>query len=71
MDLKVRKKYQNQPKEYKCENCGKKIKAPMHCGHPMYIEKAEGKKMWTCWMGPECGEQEVEACCDAPSLVPL
>ncbi len=64
-------KYQNMPKNYKCENCGSNVDAPMHCGHAMHIEDLDDGKHWVCWMGTGCGKKEYTACCDSPSLAAL
>ena len=62
-------KYQNMPKEYKCEHCSSKVEAPMHCGHPMHLEDVEGKQKWVCWMGTGCGVKDYTACCESPALI--
>ncbi|MHA2097350.1 MAG: hypothetical protein ACW99A_01580 [Candidatus Kariarchaeaceae archaeon] len=66
-----RKKYQNLPKQHVCRNCGEKINAPMHCGHPMHIVETNGQLEWNCWMGANCGVSPLEGKCNSPSLTPV
>lgn len=42
-----------------CESCGTMIDVPHHCEKPMHVEKVDGKDMLVCWMGPNCGKQEI------------
>jgi len=43
----------------KCTSCGSTSDVPQHCGKPMHVEKVDGKDMLVCWMGPNCGKQEI------------
>jgi len=45
-----------------CKNCSTAIKlpiepAPQHCGQDMTVNVE--KQQWECWMGPECGKEDV------------
>ena len=45
-----------------CKNCATPIKLPIipepvHCGKPMTLN--EETQQWECWMGPNCGKQDV------------
>ncbi|MHA1797351.1 MAG: heavy metal translocating P-type ATPase [Candidatus Helarchaeota archaeon] len=42
-----------------CEKCGESMDVPQHCGKPMHVENVNGKDMLVCWMGPNCGKQEI------------
>ncbi len=42
-----------------CEKCGTDIPMPMHCGREMH---QEGKKL-VCWMGKNCGQQDIPKHC--------
>lgn len=42
-----------------CKICGKKIDVPKHCGQAMHSEEVDGKEMLVCWMGPQCGKQDI------------
>lgn len=50
----------------KCENCGHEIDMPEHCGKEMSILEMDGEDLLVCWMGPNCGKQEVPRHCDRP-----
>jgi len=39
----------------KCQDCDYSTKLPTHCGKPMHKENG----FLVCWMGPECGKQEI------------
>jgi Cu+-exporting ATPase len=43
----------------KCKTCGKTMNLPIHCGQPMHPEEVQGKEMLVCWMGPQCGKQDI------------
>jgi YHS domain-containing protein len=42
-------------KVLKCQECDYIEELPKHCGKPMHIE---GESL-VCWMGPQCGEQNI------------
>ena len=50
----------------KCNECGTETDVPMHCGQPMHIEEVDGKPILVCWMGPECGKQDIPTHHDFP-----
>jgi Cu+-exporting ATPase len=39
----------------KCQECNYTEEVPMHCGKQMHKENG----LLVCWMGPECGKQEI------------
>src|SRR5271157_127945 len=43
----------------KCETCGKTESVPIHCNRPMHVEEVDGTPMLACWMGPDCGKQDI------------
>jgi hypothetical protein len=47
----------------KCPKCGAKQDMPMHCRKPMHLEKLEGENKLVCWMGPQCGVQDIPTYC--------
>ena len=47
----------------KCPRCGAEEEMPLHCRKPMHVENVEGKNMLVCWMGAECGIQDVPKHC--------
>ena len=42
-----------------CEKCSITKDIPQHCGKPMHIEEVDGKEMLVCWMGADCGIQDL------------
>ncbi len=52
-----------------CPTCHTTRRVPKHCGQPMSLQTHDGREVLACWMGPECGFQDVPAHCDAPMLV--
>ncbi|MBD3188617.1 heavy metal translocating P-type ATPase [Candidatus Bathyarchaeota archaeon] len=46
-------------KRLACESCDETMPVPMHCGKPMHVEEVDGVNMLVCWMGPDCGKQEI------------
>ncbi len=42
-----------------CQVCEYTEPIPMHCKQPMHIEKVDGEAKIVCWMGPECGVQDI------------
>ncbi|MHA1847791.1 MAG: heavy metal translocating P-type ATPase [Promethearchaeota archaeon] len=49
-----------------CKVCGKITPMPIHCNKPMHLESVEGKDLLVCWMGPECGKQDIPPHCGQP-----
>jgi len=47
------------PQMLKCQECDHVQSVPMHCKQPMHIEVVEGVEKLVCWMGPECGVQDL------------
>jgi hypothetical protein len=43
----------------KCQICEYTESVPMHCGQLMHIENFDGEAKLACWMGPECGVQDI------------
>jgi Cu+-exporting ATPase len=43
----------------RCETCGKTEPVPMHCNQPMHVEDVDSRPMFVCYMGKECGSQEI------------
>lgn len=43
----------------KCQECGESQAAPWHCNQPMHVEPVNGTEKLVCWMGPECGQQDI------------
>lgn len=52
----------------RCEHCGHETDLPNHCGKEMSVQEVDGKDMLVCWMGPNCGKQEVPQHCGAPMV---
>jgi Cu+-exporting ATPase len=52
-----------------CQICGYTEPIPMHCGQPMHIENVDGEAKLVCWMGPECGVQDIPTHHDKPMLM--
>ncbi|TXT53881.1 MAG: Copper-exporting P-type ATPase [Promethearchaeota archaeon] len=50
-----KKSDENMIKVLKCQECNYIEELPKHCGKPMHIE---GESL-VCWMGPQCGEQNI------------
>jgi hypothetical protein len=42
-----------------CAKCGEKVDVPVHCGKEMH---QEGDQL-VCWMGPQCGHQDMPSHC--------
>ena len=53
----------------KCEHCGHEIDMPDHCGKEMNVQNIDGEDMLVCWMGPDCGKQEVPTHCSGAMAV--
>ncbi|MFW9997387.1 MAG: heavy metal translocating P-type ATPase [Candidatus Odinarchaeota archaeon] len=53
----------------KCQNCDKNQPLPQHCGQEMHLETIDGVDMLVCWMGPNCGKQELPVHCKKPMIV--
>ena len=53
----------------KCQSCDYSEPIPMHCKQPMHIEKVDGEEKLVCWMGPECGVQDIPSHHDKPLLM--
>ncbi|MHA1697988.1 MAG: copper-translocating P-type ATPase, partial [Promethearchaeota archaeon] len=53
----------------KCQACDKVIPMPVHCKKPMHVEFVNGKQMLVCWMGAECGAQDMPQHCGLPMIV--
>lgn len=47
-----------------CAKCGAKKPLPEHCGKPMKVTDVGGKEKLVCWMGTECGVQDIPEHCD-------
>jgi P-type Cu+ transporter len=43
----------------KCQECGETQAVPWHCNQPMHVEQVNGTDKFACWMGPDCGQQDV------------
>jgi hypothetical protein len=43
----------------KCQICEYSETIPTHCKQPMHVEKVDGEEKLVCWMGPECGVQDI------------
>ncbi len=43
----------------KCQECGETQPAPWHCNRPMHMEQVNGIDKFVCWMGPDCGQQDI------------
>ncbi len=50
----------------KCQECDYIEPVPMHCKQPMHIEVINGIEQLVCWMGPECGLQDLPVHHDRP-----
>ncbi len=48
-----------------CVKCGHEEPVPMHCGKEMHVE---GEQL-VCWMGAECGHQDIPVHCGVPMEV--
>ncbi len=55
--------------ELRCRSCDKALPVPVHCNQPMHIETVNGKEMLVCWMGPECGAEDIPVHCGKPMVV--
>jgi len=53
----------------KCETCGKTEPVPMHCNQPMHVEELDGKEILSCWMGPDCGKQDIPVHHGKPMII--
>lgn len=53
----------------KCEHCEHEIDIPSHCGKEMSIQELDGEDMLVCWMGPDCGKQEMPQHCEKSMAV--
>ena len=52
-----------------CAKCDAREPLPDHCGQPMKVQKQGENSMLVCWMGPECGVQDLpEHCGEAMGL---
>ena len=49
-----------------CGTCGAEMATPRHCGRPMHTEAIEGQEMLVCWMGADCGKQDIPQHCGRP-----
>nr|MDO8117578.1 hypothetical protein [Candidatus Sigynarchaeota archaeon] len=47
----------------KCNTCEKTMPVPIHCNQPMHVENFEGKDVLVCWMGAECGIEDIPVHC--------
>jgi Cu+-exporting ATPase len=52
--------------QLRCPVCGAQQDVPTHCGKPMHLEEVDGSPMLVCWMGPDCGKQEIPMHHDRP-----
>jgi len=43
----------------KCQDCSETRAAPWHCNQPMHVDIVDGAEKLVCWMGPDCGQQEL------------
>ena len=43
----------------KCQVCDYTEPVPMHCKQPMHMESIDGVEKLVCWMGPDCGVQDI------------
>lgn len=50
----------------KCSKCGYEMVMPNHCNKPMHVGAVQGRNELVCWMGPECGHQEIPSHCGKP-----
>ena len=50
----------------KCSKCGYEMAMPNHCNKPMHVGAVKGRDELVCWMGPECGHQEIPSHCGKP-----
>ncbi|MHA1976339.1 MAG: hypothetical protein ACW98I_05505 [Candidatus Hodarchaeales archaeon] len=53
----------------KCVECDHVEVIPNHCGQAMHIETENGKERLVCWMGPECGVQDVPIHHEKPMII--
>lgn len=56
-------------KKLKCQECDHEQSIPMHCKQPMHIETIDGMEKLVCWMGPECGVQDLPTHHDRPMKI--
>ncbi|MFX1504988.1 MAG: heavy metal translocating P-type ATPase [Promethearchaeota archaeon] len=47
------------PQLLQCQICEYTEPIPMHCKQPMHIENVDDETRLVCWMGPECGVQDI------------
>jgi hypothetical protein len=52
-----------------CQTCGQTQPLPKHCGQAMHLETVDGRDMLVCWMGPQCGKQDLPQHCEQPMRV--
>ncbi|MFW9906655.1 MAG: heavy metal translocating P-type ATPase [Candidatus Thorarchaeota archaeon] len=57
------------PQQLKCQICDYKEPIPMHCKQPMHIEKIDEDEKLVCWMGPECGVQDIPTHHEKPMYI--
>ncbi len=50
----------------KCSKCGYEMAMPNHCNKPMHVGAVKGRDELVCWMGPDCGHQEIPSHCGTP-----
>lgn len=50
----------------KCEKCGEETAMPNHCSKPMHVGDVKGEQKLICWMGPDCGFQDIPNHCGQP-----
>ncbi len=50
----------------KCSKCGYEMAMPNHCSKPMHVGAVKDHDELVCWMGPECGHQEIPSHCGKP-----
>ncbi len=50
----------------KCSKCGYEMAMPNHCNKPMHVGPVKGRDELVCWMGPDCGHQEIPSHCGTP-----
>ena len=53
----------------KCQDCDYEQELPYHCKQAMHVEVVEGTEKLVCWMGPECGVQDLPVHHDKPMYV--
>ncbi len=47
-----------------CAKCGASKPLPKHCGKPMKVQMVGSTQKLVCWMGTECGVQDLPRHCD-------